>query len=533
MPSPLRIDVLELELADYPDREFADYLIDSFKQGFDTLLSEKPTTTVICKNLKSTQKFPEDVDLLVQAELDKGYVIGPFTESPYSVYRINPIGIVEGKYSRKKRLIIDMSAPHNSPEHPSLNSLIDKETCSLSYVKIDDAVDIIKKLGPGAWLCKADMTDAFKMINIHPDLWHLHGLKWKENIYFSTRLVFGSRSSPRLFDYLSKTIVWIAKKYGIQHILALLDDFLTISVLHEDGLRCMSLLTMIFRRLGLPLSPHKTMGPYQCIEYLGIILDTILMEARLPQDKVQRIADIIGSVSNRRKITKRQLLSLLGHLTFAMRIIQPGRSFVSYLLGLAHSVKELHHRIQLTKDCRLELSMWENFLRSWNCVSFFIQDRVQAPDMELYTDAAASLGYGGYYQGRWFYGSWSDDLLQDCKSDEISIAFLELYPIVAASVLWGHEWQRKCVMFHCDNTATVHIINKGRSKSPAIMKLMRRFTLLAAYHNFVFVAKHVAGRFNVYSDLLSRQQIETFKRLAPTADPEPCKCPPHSEMMYP
>jgi hypothetical protein len=40
---------------------------------------------------------------------------------------------------------------------------------------------------------------------------------------------------------------------------------------------------------------------------------------------------------------KRELLQLLGHINFATRVIIPGRTFVSYLLTLATSAKELEH----------------------------------------------------------------------------------------------------------------------------------------------------------------------------------------------
>ena len=58
------------------------------------------------------------------------------------------------------------------------------------------------------------------------------------------------------------------------------------------------------------------------------------------------------------------------------------------------------------------------------------------------------------------------------------MAFLELYPIVAASILQGKQWSGKRIVFNCDYQATVHIITKGRCKEPVIMKLMRRLTIV-------------------------------------------------------
>lgn len=44
------------------------------------------------------------------------------------------------------------------------------------------------------------------------------------------------------------------------------------------------------------------------------------------------------------------------------------------------------------------------------------------------------------------------------------MALFELYPIAVASVLCGALWSELRIVLNCDNEATIHIINKGRSK---------------------------------------------------------------------
>lgn len=46
---------------------------------------------------------------------------------------------------------------------------------------------------------------------------------------------------------------------------------------------------LTFRNLGIPIAANKTEGPGTTFEFMGIILDTIRMEARLPTDKVERL----------------------------------------------------------------------------------------------------------------------------------------------------------------------------------------------------------------------------------------------------
>ncbi|CAC5419725.1 unnamed protein product [Mytilus coruscus] len=101
---------------------------------------------------------------LHESEVEKGYLEGPFDFIPFEHYRINPVCVAEGKYNKKKRLIVDLSAPHEDPKNPSLNKLIDKDESSLQYVSIDDAIRTIKSLGSKCWLLKTDITDAFKVM---------------------------------------------------------------------------------------------------------------------------------------------------------------------------------------------------------------------------------------------------------------------------------------------------------------------------------------------------------------------------------
>ena len=257
-----------------------------------------------------------------------------------------------------------MPTPHDHSDHPSINSLIDKESYSLSYVSVDDAIRRIHQLGRGAWMNKADIQDAFKLLPIKPSLWRFYGVKWDNRYYFFTRLPFGSRSSPKLFDLFSQAIVWIAENnYGIPHMLHLLDDFFVVDSDRVAGERTRVMMLSLFDRLQVPLSLSKTIGPVQVIEYLGILLDSQRMESSLPSDKLARILVMIESLLDRRKCTKRELLSVLGHMSFASRVVVPGRSFVHYLFPLSTFVRSLNSHVTLNRDARLELSLWSHHLR--------------------------------------------------------------------------------------------------------------------------------------------------------------------------
>ena len=326
---------------------------------------------------------------------------------------------------------------------------------------------------------------------------------------------------------------WIAaNKYGVNSILHLLDDFLTIDKPTSNADKTFNTMIFIFNNLGIPLSESKVEGPVTCIEYLGIILDSKKMESRLSRNKVNRIIEFIHFILSKRSFTKRELLQLLGHMNFASRVILAGRAFVSFLLNLASSVKELHHYVHINRSCREDLIMWVEFLTNWNGVSMFYEHKfTSCYDIQLHTDAASTAGFSVVYKTHWLSSKWPEQM-PTIPDNLSSMAFRELYPIVVASYLFAQEWKGKKIMFVCDNQAVVSILRKGRSKCGYIMRLMRTLTWLSLVNNFYFSSMYIESKKNIAADLLSRFQIDKFKELCSDADSEPMQCLPPEKLLW-
>ena len=103
----------------------------------------------------------------------------------------------------------------------------------------------------------------------------------------------------------------------------------------------------------------------------------------------------------------------------------------------------------------------------------------------------------------------------------LSIAYKELFPIVLAASLWGHQWSAKWVEFRSDNTAVVKALRSGTSGNSNLMVLLRHLSLLVARHSFAFTAHHVPGKSNAIADAISRFKFQRFRQLAPYASPIP------------
>uniref|UniRef100_UPI0037E98D8A uncharacterized protein n=1 Tax=Semicossyphus pulcher TaxID=241346 RepID=UPI0037E98D8A len=230
-------------------------------------------------------------------------------------------------------------------------------------------------------------------------------------------------------------------------------------------------------------------------------------------------APILGGIQN---ITS-QLLSLLGHLNFAMRVIPQGRSFISRLLEMSSSVHNLYDVISLDKVCRSDLSFWSLLLEHWNSITFFYDDLVHSSDsLKFFTDAAPSVGFGGFFQGQWFADHWPPAFSEFDQSS----ALYEIYPVAVACHVWGPHWKRKHISVLCDNQAVVSMINRGRSSSKDIMPFLRSITWSSITHNFIITARQVPGHYNKLADSLSHFNVQIFRSICPEASPFPIQVLP-------
>ena len=137
-------------------------------------------------------------------------------------------------------------------------------------------------------MTKSDIQSAFCIIPVHPDDWELLGMSCKGLFFFDKALPFGLRSASYLFNQLSDALEWLVKNHlTIPFIIHILDDFFIAQPppLSPCATALCQVLTL-FDKLNFSLAPKKTFCPTQCLEFMGITLDSFHMEAQLPEDKL-------------------------------------------------------------------------------------------------------------------------------------------------------------------------------------------------------------------------------------------------------
>ncbi|XP_077997369.1 uncharacterized protein LOC144450599 [Glandiceps talaboti] len=291
-------------------------------------------------------------------------------------------------------------------------------------------------------------------------------------------------------------------KYHVNPVDHYLDDYFTAG--HPNTDQCNTNLQgmlLACHELGFPVNPNKVTSPSTIMEFLGITLDTENMEARVSQDRINEITEELHTWTQKTKASKREILSLIGKLSFITCVCRPGRTFLRRLIDTSKKLKHLHHKIRLTKAFKLDLQWWLDYLPTWNGVSMFYDSYwTNNVDLHLYTDAS-DIGYGCVYGKQTLNGKFTDEIPGYTPKTH-SINWRELYAIVRAADTWGSNFAGYKILFHCDNSSVVAMIRSGSSRNEKCASLLRKLFYICARDSFLMNAVHIPGYKN--TDALSR-----------------------------
>ena len=320
----------------FPDQKIAEYLAKGFQYGFDIGFRGSHTAGA-SRNLMSAYRYAKEIDTALGKEVTRGHTLGPYKIKPFSNLHISPIGAVPKKYDDSYRLIMELSSPRGT----SVNEGINKEEFSVTYSSFDEALTMIYDLG--SFLAKIDIKHAFRICPVRIQDFPLLGIKWRGYYYVDTRLPFGSRSSPYIFNCFADFLCWcIVYVCVIVNTLHYLDDFITAHASKTACQKNVNTILKLFSFLGVPVAPEKLEGPSTRLTYLGIEIDTIEQTIRLPADKLTDFKVLLSLFSTRHSCSKRELLQLIGKLSFAAKVVKPGRLFLRFLIDLSTTKANLH-----------------------------------------------------------------------------------------------------------------------------------------------------------------------------------------------
>lgn len=455
-----------------------------------------PFSPLMSTNSSSILKNLSIVKQKISDELNLSRIAGPFNAPPFENFKVSPLSLREKSTPGKYRIIHNLSYPYNEN---SVNFHIPEKFSKVTYEHLSDALNLIQ---PDAWLAKTDIADAFRLIPLHPSQYSLTGFHLENSFYFDKCLPQGCSSSCRIFERFSSALKWMfLQNQPNVKVVKVLDDFLFIAATQQDCLIVLTNFLNLCKTIGVPIAEHKTEHPTKCLTFLGIELNTKLMIARLPMEKLTKYRAHTEELVNSSKCTLRELKSLIGKLQFSTSVITSGRPFLRRLHDATIGIKHAHHYVRINGHIKQDLMIWIEFLKHYNGKTIITEKlSFTSYELNLYSDSSKT-GFGGIYKKNYISGlfpkSWYN----------FDIQFLELYPIFLLVNIFKKELRNKTIIFHCDNSSVVSALNTQTSRNKMIMMLIRPLILIFLNNNIHFSSVHIPGNINILCDQLSRQQM--------------------------
>ena len=146
--------------------------------------------------------------------------------------------------------------------------------------------------------------------------------------------------------------------HGFHAVVNYLDDFLTRSTKEECQWGLVTRINLL-HYLGFNASWRKVVSLTQRIIFLGIELDSSTMSPRLPEDKFNRLIDLVNTFSLKASASKCQLQSLAESLNFACQVVHGGRTFLHHMIDYLNKLNPSSHRCPLSTDFLLmQRDLW-------------------------------------------------------------------------------------------------------------------------------------------------------------------------------
>ena len=459
------------------------------------------------KNHNGAKEFPAEVNKYLQSELSLGRIAGPFVNSPYEeVIAVSPLNSLPKKGTTDRRVITDLSFPDKG----SVNSGIDKDVylglpIKTKYPSVDNVVALILNKGPGCMLFKRDMRKAFRQIRVDPGDVHLLSFRWENKLYSDTVLTMGLRSAAYICQRLTNGVSYICKKEGFE-IVNYLDDFCGVEK-RDKAEWAFSRLGFLLKYLGIEEAVNKADHPSSRLAFLGIWFDTIKMTMEVTPERLVEIRGLTNTWLSKEFATVKEVQSLIGKLNFVAKCVKPARIFIGRMLNFLREMPR-KGKTRVSDEFLDDVRWWHRYLPTFNGISLISTETWSGPDEVIASDACL-VGCGATCGKEFFHKAFPESVVD--KS--LHINALELLALIVAVSTWARCLKGKKVTVLCDNSATVWVINTGKTRDRVMQGLIRELCYICATNGFEVFARHIPGVDNRVPDMLSRWEVsETLKR---------------------
>ena len=363
----------------------ASFLFDGVVNGFK-IVDDDFEGSYHCQNYDSILQKDASMDMgeTVLSEL-ASQKISLVDSKPSSFHSLGAIRKHDGSICP----IMDCKRPLGT----SINTFMDTVCTTFSYISRDDVTDVVQK---GDFMAVLDIKGAYRSVNVFPDHRKFQGFVWNINgidSYFEdNRLCFGLKCAPYLYTQITEFIVRAMENRGVARVFGYLDDFIVVA---ESEARCkegMSVLIDLLTNLGFEIAWKKVTQPLTCVTYLGIGIDSVKMEVRLPKKKLTRLVELVSSFKGKNECCFRDLQVLCGHLAHAAKVVRGGRTFSRRVINFTTYSSDGTGKCVLPDWFKEDIEWWVSFCALFNGKCPIISNDRQ---LEIHVETDSSMtGFG-------------------------------------------------------------------------------------------------------------------------------------------
>lgn len=480
--------------------------------GFDIVESET-IPEYDCSNYNSIllPEYKVKMDRIISSELANG-MLSEVTEKPHCIHALGAVPKPDGGM----RPITDCSRPEGNNVNSNISSLVEQ----FKFKSVDNVVDYLHE---GEFMAVSDIKNAYRSVPINPDHSKFQGIRWEvdaqEKWFVDRRLCFGLRCGPYYLYLLSEFIANTMVRFHNMRIVNYLDDFLVTDSSFDLCQESQNKVITFLRFLGLHISWAKVTPPSQITNYLGVTIDSVKMELRLPPEKLDKLNAALEQFSGKKSATKKQIEKLAGILSHCATVVRGGRTFCRRVYDackLAASNKS--KCVRLSVLVRDDIKWWQKFAAIFNGKAAIPQGWFNTP---VVSDSS-KLGFAAFTDQDWLCGNWKKETMFksvcghvvsppscDCY-DPDNINVLELWPIVCALHRWCNQMKNFKVELVTDNMQVLYMLKTGRSKNVTCMYWLRELFWVCLVYNITLSPTYIRSEDNVVADVLSRLKYPEY-----------------------